>query len=69
MRAAHQEQGLSGLNDRRRGRSERRNVTWQGRLVGELRQAGIDNLAAPSDASAAAAPRDAKVPRASYTRR
>mgnify|MGYP005862073745 FL=1 len=37
---------IPGYSPQARGRSERWNGTWQGRLVAELRQAGIDNLAA-----------------------
>jgi len=37
---------IPGYSPQARGRSERWNGTWQGRLVAELRLAGIDNLAA-----------------------
>jgi transposase len=37
---------IPGYSPQARGRSERWNGTWQGRLVAELRQAGIDHLAA-----------------------
>lgn len=37
---------IPGYSPQARGRSERWNGTWQGRLVAELRQAGIDDLAA-----------------------
>jgi transposase len=37
---------IPGYSPQARGRSERWNGTWQGRLVAELRQAGIDNLEA-----------------------
>jgi hypothetical protein len=36
---------IPGYSPQARGRSERWNGTWQGRLVAELRQAGIDDLA------------------------
>lgn len=37
---------IPGYSPQARGRSERWNGTWQGRLVAELRRAGIDNIAA-----------------------
>ena len=37
---------IPGYSPQARGRSERWNGTWQGRLVAELRQAGIDDLEA-----------------------
>ena len=37
---------IPGYSPQARGRSERWNGTWQGRLVAELRLAGLDNLAA-----------------------
>jgi hypothetical protein len=37
---------IPGYSPQARGRSERWNGTWQGRLVAELRHAGIDNPAA-----------------------
>jgi len=37
---------IPGYSRQARGRSERWNGTWQGRLVAELRQAGVEDLAA-----------------------
>lgn len=40
---------IPGYSPQARGRSERWNGTWQGRLVAELRRAGIDTWRLPID--------------------